>query len=162
MLAALRFNWTIDVTGMATVLLAAATTVLALSTRKAARATQKDVDLARQQVEAQRRPLLLPTSEIGMQRFAARNAGSGAALNVRVDVRIGDQRELQCVMAHATPVEVGGEIPTPTELGLYQFAELVVWTYEDPAAKTYQTEAHLIDDPLTSHRRWGRVTAITV
>lgn len=64
-MAALHFNWTIDVTGMATVLLAAATTVLALSTRKAARATQKDVDLARQQVEAQRRPYCSPLVRSG-------------------------------------------------------------------------------------------------
>ena len=161
MLAAIHFDSTVDVTGMATVLLALATAVLALSTRKAARATQKDVDLTRRQLDAQHRPLVLPTG-IGMDGLDAKNTGSGPALNARVDVRLKGSKELKCITANANPIEISGELRTRTELGLFQFCERVVWTYEDLTGKRYQTAAELIDDQATGHRCWGKVTAITV
>jgi len=44
-------------------------------------------------------------------------------LNVRVDVRLKGNNQLKCIMANANPIEIGGELRTRTEMGLYDFCE---------------------------------------
>jgi hypothetical protein len=157
----------LDLTGLATALLALVTLASVVLTRRALKQTRDEIDLSRREVEEAHRPVLVPvidpTREVGIPghgRFpvgpqaadnrilvSVENIGSGPALDVSLTVALAAEHvpeAQQCARTTKTATGIGVGRITTLELPLVG-ATVVPFqlrlTYSDVAGKPWETTA---------------------
>lgn len=155
----LHFDGALDLTGLATLVLAGATAVLAFKTRDAAKAAADEAAITARQVEFSQRPVVVPAS---MPSFAQNTASGELDFFVTMAVRnVGPGPAINLWIGTATEPEKGlgagsaiGERPFPPPLGPGDVGKATVlarridngrvdfrFDYEDVAGQKYLTHA---------------------
>jgi hypothetical protein len=147
-----QFDSTLDITGIATMFLAVTTAILAGQTREAARATQDEAQLAREQIETQQRPVVIPTGELQFSTMALNiacvNHGLGPALYVRIAVG-SDESSWLMERTPATVIAVGDQRVFAIETDLPALLArgrpvFVKWMYEDVSGGSWNTTVRIV------------------